>query len=276
MGRIIAVGNLKGGTGKSTIAVNLACRLAEKRRSVVLIDADPQGTAAAWLRDGPPQELSLLSLPLARASGEAMWSDQISGMRTCYDRTVIDLPPQAGECFEAALRIADLLIVPLTLSEVDLHATAQAIAVLHRMRTVQGGRPSCLLVPSKVDRRTSLGRQASTSLAQLGWAVGPALGQRTAHSEAFRAAKWIGAHAPGSAAEMEVRALVERVEAQLERCPPATDEHRPSEIHVASSQPPVARLKASPGAPVRIGAFCHSVMATVLAKLKRAEQQAFY
>jgi chromosome partitioning protein len=52
--------------------------------------------------------------------------------------------------------------VPLTLSEVDLHATAQAIAVLHRMRTVQGGRPSCLLVPSKVDRRTSLGRQAST------------------------------------------------------------------------------------------------------------------
>ena len=51
--RIIAVGNLKGGTGKSTIAVNLACRLAEKQRSVLLIDADPQGTAAAWLRDGP-------------------------------------------------------------------------------------------------------------------------------------------------------------------------------------------------------------------------------
>src|ERR687892_1774876 len=121
--RIIAVGNLKGGTGKSTIAVNLACRLAEKRRSVVLIDADPQGTAAAWLRDGPPQELSLLSLPLARASGEAMWSDQISGMRTCYDRTVIDLPPQAGECFEAAPPIAHLLLVPLTPSESHLHAT---------------------------------------------------------------------------------------------------------------------------------------------------------
>jgi chromosome partitioning protein len=66
MGRIIAIGNLKGGTGKSTIAVNLACRLAEKQRSVVLIDADPQGTAAARLRNGPPRGLSLLSLPLAR------------------------------------------------------------------------------------------------------------------------------------------------------------------------------------------------------------------
>jgi chromosome partitioning protein len=276
MGRIIAVGNLKGGTGKSTIAVNLACRLAEKRRSVVLIDADPQGTAAAWLRDGPPQELSLLSLPLARTGGEATWTEQISGMRHCYERTVIDLPPQVGECFEAALRIADLLIVPLTLSEVDLHATAQAIAVLHRMRTVRDGRPSCLLVPSKVDRRTALGRQASTSLAQLGWAVGPALGQRTAHSEAFRAAKWIGAHAPGSAAEMEVRALVERVEAQLERCPPVADDNPSGDIRVAAPLPAAAGLKASAGAPVRIGALCHSLMASVLGKLKRAEQQAYH
>jgi hypothetical protein len=142
--------------------------------------------------------------------------------------------------------------------------------------TAQGGRPSCLLVPSKVDRRTSLGRQASTSLAQLGWAVGPALGQRTAHSEAFRAAKWIGAHAPGSAAEMEVRALVERVEAQLERCPPATHDHRPACVHADAPMAAAAGRKASPGAPVRIGAYCHSVMATVLAKLRRAEQQAFY
>jgi chromosome partitioning protein len=276
MGRIIAVGNLKGGTGKSTIAVNLACRLAEKMRSVILIDADPQGTAAAWLRDGPPRGLSLVSLPLARAAGDAMWTDQISGMRACYDRTVIDLPPQAGECFEAALRIADLLIVPLTLSEVDLHATAQAIAVLHRMRAARSGRPSCLLVPSKVDRRTSRGRQASTSLSKLGWEVGPALGQRTAHSEAFKAARWIGAHAPGSTAEMDVRALVERVEAQLERCPQTADDQRPGYVHADAPMPATPGPKSARGAPVRIGSYCHSLMVSVLSKLKRAEQQAFY
>ena len=49
--RIIAVGNLKGGTGKSTVAVNLACCLAESQ-AVTLVDADPQGTASAWLKDG--------------------------------------------------------------------------------------------------------------------------------------------------------------------------------------------------------------------------------
>lgn len=274
--RIIAVGNLKGGTGKSTIAVNLACRLAERQQSVVLIDADPQGTAAAWLRDGPPQGLQVASLPLARAAGDAMWGDEIAGQRHCHERIVIDLPPQTGECFEAALGVADLLVVPLTLSEVDLHATAQALAVLHRMRRVRDGRPSCLLVPSKVDRRTSLGRRASASLARLGWQVGPGLVQRAAHAEAFRAGKWIGAHAPGSAGHMEVCALTERVQDQLARCKQTAEEPRPQYLLSDAPMPAAAELERTPGASVRIGALCLSLMGAVLSKLRRAEQQAYF
>jgi chromosome partitioning protein len=275
MGKIIAVGNLKGGTGKSTIAVNLACRLAEKERSVVLIDADPQGTAAAWLRDGPPQGLHLISLPLGRAHPDA-WAARISGKRGACAQIVIDLPPQAGDCFEAALGIADLLVVPLTLSEVDLHATAQALAVLHRMRGVRGGRPACLLVPSKVDRRTSLGRQARGSLAGLGWQVGPALGQRAAHGEAFKAAKWIGAHAPDTAAHREVRMLVEEVEDQLARCPEPVDDHRPIVVAADALAPAAAGPKSIPAAPARIGAMCLSLVAGMLAKLRQGEQQALH
>ncbi len=51
MARIIAVGNLKGGVGKSTLAVNLACQLAGSLR-VHLVDADAQATAAEWLAGG--------------------------------------------------------------------------------------------------------------------------------------------------------------------------------------------------------------------------------
>ena len=275
MGKIIAVGNLKGGTGKSTIAVNLACGLAESERSVALIDADPQGTAAAWLREGRPDGVDLTSMAIAGPTAEAAWIDWISAQRGCYDHVVIDLPPQKGECFEAALCVTDLLIVPLTLSEVDLHATAQALAVLHRMQSVRGGRPSCLLVPSKVDRRTALGRQARASLVRLGWQVAPALGQRAAHSEAFKAAKWIGAHAPGTAAHLEVRALVAAVEDQLARCQEPADDYRPARL-LANGHMPATEVNGKAGAPLRIGAMCLSLMGAVLSKLKHGEQQAFH
>ena len=52
MGHIIASGNLKGGTGKTTIAVKLACALAARGLEVVLLDVDPQGSACEWAQSG--------------------------------------------------------------------------------------------------------------------------------------------------------------------------------------------------------------------------------
>jgi chromosome partitioning protein len=220
--RIIAVGNLKGGTGKSTVAVNLACHLAESQ-AVTLVDADPQGTAAAWLQDGEakgmPPSLEVVSRPLSEAARSEPWQAEMCARRRHYGRIVIDLPPQKGEAFQAALRIADLLIVPVTPSAVDLHATAQALAVLHRMREAREGRPSCLLVPSKVDRRLAQGRKAGALLEKLGCEVGAPLAQRAAHIEAFSAAAWIGAYAQGTPAHDDIRTLAREVEEQLDRCP---------------------------------------------------------
>jgi chromosome partitioning protein len=220
--RIIAVGNLKGGTGKSTVAVNLACHLAESQ-AVTLVDADPQGTAAAWLKDGEakgmPPSLEVVSRPLSEAARSEPWQAEMCARRRHYGRIVIDLPPQKGEAFQAALRIADLLIVPVTPSAVDLHATAQALAVLHRMREAREGRPSCLLVPSKVDRRLAQGRKAGALLEKLGCEVGAPLAQRAAHIEAFSAAAWIGAYAQGTPAHDDICTLAREVEEQLSRCP---------------------------------------------------------
>ena len=121
----------------------------------------------------------------------------------------------------------------------------------------------------------TLGRQARGSLAGLGWQVGPALGQRAAHGEAFKAARWIGAHAPDTAAHREVRMLVE-VEDQLERCPEAVDDHRPILVEVGASMPAAAGPKSVPATPARIGALCLSLVAGVLAKLRPGEQQALH
>jgi chromosome partitioning protein len=272
--RIIAVGNLKGGTGKSTVAVNLACRLAESQ-SVTLVDADPQGTAAAWLQNGRaagmPRSLAVVARPLEASADANAWQQEVRAHRRSAARIVVDLPPQKGLASQAALQIADLLIAPVTPSGVDLHATAQALAVLHRVRAARNGRPACLLVPSKVDRRLAQGRKAGALLEQLGCEVGTALAQRAAHVEAFNAAAWIGAHAPDSPAHADICALAAEVEDRLDRC--LAPEAVPMAAPIDAAMP---QTLADANGALGIAAGLLSFVTVLRPGLRRAEQLASF
>jgi chromosome partitioning protein len=107
--RTVAVVNLKGGSGKTTTAVFLAHEWAARGRSVLLVDADPQGTALRWSEQAG-FSVSTLALPVkdlhTRLGG-------IAGDR--YDLVVIDTPPLAERAgiVLSALRLADLVLVPL-------------------------------------------------------------------------------------------------------------------------------------------------------------------
>jgi len=107
--RTIAVVNLKGGSGKTTTAVFLAHEWAARGRSVLLVDADPQGTALRWSEQAG-FGVSTLALPVkdlhTRLAG-------IAGDR--YELVVVDTPPLAERAgiVLSALRLADLVVVPL-------------------------------------------------------------------------------------------------------------------------------------------------------------------
>ena len=125
---------------------------------------------------------------------------------------MVDLPPQIGSGIASALLIADLFAIPVTPSGVDLRATGKALDLLRRARAVRNSsRPACMLVPSRVDRRTAVGRRIYMTLERFGLRVGPAIRQRSAHIEAFDAGAWIGAHAPASPAYREIRVLRDRI-----------------------------------------------------------------
>lgn len=216
-GRIIAVGNLKGGTGKSTLAVNLTCALAAAAgHSAVLVDADQQGTALEWAARGRlpvtveamPFEADTGRVRGANGDGNGAWLATVNGLAARHDFVVLDLPPHLGSSIVLALVAADMLVVPVTPSGADIKATCKAIDLLRQARTVRGnGKPGCLLVPSRVDRRTAAGKEIEAVLHDFGEPVAPAIGQRSAHVDAFTAGEWIGTYAPRTTAHDEIQAL---------------------------------------------------------------------
>ena len=207
MGReLIIVCNLKGGTGKSTVAVNLAGAMGG-----YILDADSQGTTSAWLAKG---RLPVKGRTMPIKGGEVKpWLKEVFSISE--RPLIIDLPSNLGPNTAAALAVASLAVVPVGPSPADILATQKALNLLRASRKKRGGDPRCLLVPSKIDRRTKAGRELPAALAELGEEVGPALVQRTAHIEAFAAGRWVGDSAPNSPAHQEVMELVSAVRSIL-------------------------------------------------------------
>lgn len=198
---IIALANLKGGVGKSTLAVNIAGAFAPK---VALVDADPQATATAWAEDGN-LPFPVIEAPLTGQDVKA-WIEKVLGIEAA--QIVIDLPPMLGDATAAALAICDLAVVPVSPSGADLRATNRAIELITEGRAQRGdGKPYALIVPSKVDRRTAAGAEIEAVLHDYGETVAPVISQRIAHADAFTAGRWIGDYAKGSAAHAEIKAL---------------------------------------------------------------------
>lgn len=208
----IAVVNLKGGVGKSTIAVNLACELAGKDpAAAVLVDADAQGTSGYWCRQGKIP-VACEALPLDGPRDAARWIQRVMGFQARY--VVIDCPPHIGAAAEAAVGIADLAVIPVTASSADLMATTSALELVKAARQSRGG-PACLLVPSKIDRRTGAGREIEAALEQFSERIGPAVHQRAAFVDALSAGEWIGEYAPTSPAHEDIEALARAVRKTL-------------------------------------------------------------
>ena len=201
---IIAVVNLKGGVGKSTIAVNLACELAG-HQSVVVVDADSQGTATDWARRGDlPARVE--TLPLDADSQVGPWVEKVLTLQA--DHVVIDCPPHIGPATLAAVGIADMVLIPVTPSGADLVATDSALAVVHDAQAARkDSGPLCLLVPSKVDPRTASGRELAAALEKFDETVAPEIGQRAALVDAFSVGAWIGQYAPRNKANEQFRDL---------------------------------------------------------------------
>lgn len=132
---IITVGGTKGGGGKTTIATNLAVLRAKAGHDVLLIDADPQGTASVFtvLRATNSKESG--KYVCVRLLGEEILNSYES-LKSKYQDIVIDAGGRETDSHRAALGIADVALIPFQPSSFDIWELGKASKVVKEMRTM--------------------------------------------------------------------------------------------------------------------------------------------
>jgi chromosome partitioning protein len=187
---ILAVGNIKGGVGKTTLSVNIAVALARDGLDVLLIDGDEQASAATFaaIRADLPEAAKFTTVQLKGAAIR----QQAQQLADKYDHIVIDVggkdtPGRETGHLRAALSIAEVAVIPFQPRSVDLWVADQIAAMVREAREVKELKAYALL--NIADAQGKDNDDAAAALAAVeGIEVLPmVIGRRKAFPNAFSA-----------------------------------------------------------------------------------------
>ena len=195
----VAVMNLKGGVGKTTLATLMASVLADPESPALLIDLDPQASSGGWMKDTSPTGIDLLLGP-SRPNARKL-ADAASG----YKHVIIDLPPRLDDANMVATLIVDIVIVPVVPGQFDLNATSLTMKLLN---AAKNNRPELdwRFVGNRI-KETKLSKQLLEALKETGKLAKTRIKDRAAYAE------WSQGKIRRGVAITDVEKLVEEIEA---------------------------------------------------------------
>lgn len=208
--KAVTIAQQKGGAGKTTIAAQLAVAFAHGGMKVGLLDIDPQGSLAAWyeVRKALVAEDGA-GITFVQASGWRL-STELDRLKRLVDLVLIDSPPHAETEVRIAVRAADLILVPMQPSPMDLWATGPTLEMARKEKS-----PALMVfnrTPAKgklVDAVRRKIRDAEIPVAQA------VLGNRVAFAASMMEGLGVVESNPRHTATKEIKALAEEIAAKL-------------------------------------------------------------
>ncbi len=177
--KVISILNQKGGVGKTTISVNLSGALTRKGLSVLLVDADPQGSALDWFASRGEAEPLFPVVGCAKPNLHKTIPDLGRGR----DVVVIDGAPRVTDLARAAIMASDLVLIPVQPSPYDVWAAEEMVKLIKEAQVYRPEIKAAFLINRKI-AKTAIGRDIDTALEMFDMPVlDSALSQRVIYAE---------------------------------------------------------------------------------------------